>query len=62
MFNGYWCTFKGETCLGCESDQAFLVQLMLRVRGYISLLFAYSSMVWTGIDVVVAVVVVLNVP
>jgi len=54
---------KGKRIWDVNLTRHFSVQLMLRMCGYISLLLAYSSMVWTGINVVVAVVVVvLHVP
>jgi len=56
MINGYWGTFKGVKCLRCDSYQAPPSTIKV---GIISLLRTYTSMMWTGINVVVLVVIVV---
>ena len=59
MYNGYWGTFKGVKCLGCDFDQHLHLQPRLRMRGTISVLPTCTGVVWTGINFEVVIVVVV---
>jgi len=59
VYNGYWGTFKGVKYPGCDFDQHFHLQPLLRMSGTKSVLLTCTSMVWTGINLEVVVVVVV---
>jgi len=59
VYNGYWGTFKGVKCLGCDSDQHLHLQPRSRMRGTISVLPTCTGVVWTGINLEVVIIVVV---
>jgi hypothetical protein len=58
VYNGYWDTFEGVKCPGCDFDQAHL-QPRLRLSGTKSVLLTCICIVWTWINLEVVVIVVV---
>ena len=59
MYNGYWGTFKGVKYPGCDFDQHFHLQPLLRMSGTKSVFLTCMGMVRTGINLEVVVIVVV---